>query len=98
MNIILISSPEYGTLSRLLHRVIVLILRKNLGQAEVSDLHTHFTLHQDVPRGQVPVDVTLRTQIVHPLQNTHTQSVQSEHEEKQLCWILCVCVCVSVRL
>lgn len=61
------SSPKDGTFSRLSDSVVLFILWQNLGQAEISDLHPHLTLHQDVPGGQVSVDVPLCGQVVHTL-------------------------------
>lgn len=67
------SSPEDGALARLQHRVVLLVLRQHLGQAKVPDLHPALALHQDVACGQVPVDVALRGQVVHPLGGRNTQ-------------------------
>ncbi len=79
-------SPEYGALARLADGVILLILRKNFSQAEVSDLHQKLALHQNVPGGQISMDVAPGRQVVHPLnkpRNTLSSSSQSI--------VMCVC-------
>lgn len=67
-------SPEDGALSWFSHCVILFILRQHLGQAEIADFHPHLALHQDVPGGQVSVDVPLHRQIVHSLRRERAQA------------------------
>lgn len=59
--------PEHRAVSILPDPVVDLPLRNVLGQSEVPDLHHAFILHQNVPRRQVPVNVPLRMQVIHPL-------------------------------
>lgn len=69
------SSPKDGAFPGLSHGVVLLVLRQHLSQAEVADLHPHLALYQDVPGGQVSVDVSLGGKVVHTLmyEYYHTQ-------------------------
>lgn len=70
-------SPEDGALSRFSHCVIVLILWQHFGQAKIADFHPHLGLHQDVPGGQVSVDVPLGSQVIHSLERGQTDGYMS---------------------
>lgn len=62
------SLPEHRTVSVLTNTIVDLSFGNVLCQAKVTDLNHTFVLHQNIPCGQIPVDVALGVQIVHPLQ------------------------------
>ena len=67
-------SPEDGAVMVVIDLVVGLVLLDALGEAEISDLHRRLVLHQNVARRQVPVDVVLAAQVLHPLEKqAHTQ-------------------------
>lgn len=76
------SSPKDGAFPRLSDSVVLFVLRQHLGQAKITDLHPHLALHQNVPSGQVSVDVSLSGEVVHALKN------ERNHTEKENWFIL----------
>lgn len=68
-----LDSPENRAVVLVFDRVISVIVLDALGEAEISDLHRPLVLHQHISGGQVPVDVILRSQIVHSLKKTNKQ-------------------------
>lgn len=62
------SLPEHRAVSVLTNTIVDLPFRNVLCQAEVTDLNHTFILHQNIPCSQIPVDVPLGVQIVHPLE------------------------------
>lgn len=69
------SSPKDGAFPRLSDSVVLFVLRQHLGQTKITNLHPHLALHQNVPRGQVSVDVSLSGEVVHALkyEYNHTE-------------------------
>lgn len=62
------SSPKDGAFPGLSDSVVLFVLRKHLGQTEITDLHSHLALHQNISSCQVSVDVTLHAKVVHTLE------------------------------
>lgn len=71
-------SPEHRTVSILSHTVVNISLWDVFGKAKVPDLHQMLILHQYVPGSQVPVDVSLRVQVIHPLKKEKKQKEQEQ--------------------
>lgn len=61
------SLPENRTVSVLTNTIVDLPFGNVFCQAKVTDLNHTFILHQYIPCSQIPVDIPLGVQIVHPL-------------------------------
>lgn len=59
--------PENRAVVLIFDGVISLIVFDALGEAKISDLYRSLIFHQHVAGGEVPVDVILRSQILHSL-------------------------------